>query len=252
VTSAGGNNGVVQRGSITDNVFDLQADGSGKGIVLNPGSTRGVREVLVSGNTLSNVGAGIQIGAHAFHIFLSENAFEAATVPQPVSNAGEESRGAFFPDRVGVGRINDVTNGLTPTVKETYAYSDQAARPRVYLEGLAGTSSPGIDFAFDHSNTRRAAIVATAPAGQNNLGVQLELFTKPDSGAGIKQRAILDAAGNLVWTSANYQEMIELGADPAAPAANKARLFLRDNGSGKTQLCVRFATGAVVVLATQP
>jgi hypothetical protein len=55
-----------------------------------------------------------------------------------------------------------------------------------------------------------------------------------------------------VWTSASYQELIELGADPSAPAANKARLFLRDNGLGKTQLCVRFATGAVVVVATQP
>jgi hypothetical protein len=40
-------------------------------------------------------------------------------------------------------------------------------------------------------------------------------------------------------------------AIPAAPAANKARLFIQDDGSGKTQLCVRFSTGAAVVLATQ-
>jgi hypothetical protein len=44
----------------------------------------------------------------------------------------------------------------------------------------------------------------------------------------------------------------ELGADPAAPAANGGVLYLRDNGAGKTQLCVRFATGAVQVIATQP
>jgi hypothetical protein len=45
----------------------------------------------------------------------------------------------------------------------------------------------------------------------------------------------------------------ELGevATPAAPGANKARLFVRDNGAGKTQLCVRFATGTVKVLATE-
>jgi hypothetical protein len=45
----------------------------------------------------------------------------------------------------------------------------------------------------------------------------------------------------------------ELGevATPPAPAANKARLFVRDNGAGKTQLCVRFATGTVKVLATE-
>ena len=40
--------------------------------------------------------------------------------------------------------------------------------------------------------------------------------------------------------------------DPAAPAANEALLYARDNGSGKTQLCVRFPTGAVQVLATEP
>ena len=43
--------------------------------------------------------------------------------------------------------------------------------------------------------------------------------------------------------------MREISA-PAAPGLNKARLFLRDNG-GFTQLCVRFNTGSVKVLATQ-
>lgn len=40
--------------------------------------------------------------------------------------------------------------------------------------------------------------------------------------------------------------------DSAAPAVNKAVLYSRDNGSGKTQLVVRFNTGAVQVLATEP
>lgn len=41
-------------------------------------------------------------------------------------------------------------------------------------------------------------------------------------------------------------------ADPAAPVADGMRLYARDNGAGKTQLCVRFNTGAIAVLATQP
>lgn len=49
-----------------------------------------------------------------------------------------------------------------------------------------------------------------------------------------------------------YITMEELSADASAPAANKAALFVRDNGSGKTQLCVRFNTGAIQVIATQP
>ncbi len=41
-------------------------------------------------------------------------------------------------------------------------------------------------------------------------------------------------------------------SDPAAPASNKAILYARDSGGGKTQLCVRFPTGAVQVIATEP
>ena len=41
-------------------------------------------------------------------------------------------------------------------------------------------------------------------------------------------------------------------SEPDAGAADTARLFLQDNGSGKTQLCVRFSSGATQVIATQP
>ena len=52
-----------------------------------------------------------------------------------------------------------------------------------------------------------------------------------------------------VYTNAFY----ELGeiANPAAPLANRARLFVRDNGAGKTQLCVRFRTGGVHIIKTE-
>ena len=41
-------------------------------------------------------------------------------------------------------------------------------------------------------------------------------------------------------------------SDPPAPSTNQAVLYIRDDTFGKTQLCVRFATGAIQVLATQP
>lgn len=49
-----------------------------------------------------------------------------------------------------------------------------------------------------------------------------------------------------------FVEMTEVPGSPISPAANNARLFVRDNGSGKTQLCVLFPTGAIQVLSTQP
>jgi hypothetical protein len=55
--------------------------------------------------------------------------------------------------------------------------------------------------------------------------------------------------GRILTT--RYHELVEIHT-PAAPGSNHARLFIRDNGNGKTQLCVRFHTGAVKVLATQP
>lgn len=59
----------------------------------------------------------------------------------------------------------------------------------------------------------------------------------------------LDTSGNAVIPG--YVEGAEI-TDPAAPAANSGRLYFRDNGAGKTQLVVRFATGAVQVIATEP
>lgn len=39
---------------------------------------------------------------------------------------------------------------------------------------------------------------------------------------------------------------------PAAPPANAYRMYSQDNGSGKTQLCVIFSSGAAQCFATQP
>lgn len=253
MTVVGPNRGVLGQGVIAGNLF-LGSGPGGKGIVFNPTPPALVRDVLIAGNHFLSMDVGIEMAnAGCQLISIQANSFQepdAAAVPPihgvvtPLVNNGVNFRGAFFPDRIGVGRVNDVAVAVP---KEIYAYSGQAARPRVYLQGVAGVSSPGVEFAFDNTNTRRAGIVATAAGA---AGVQLELFTKPD-GAGITQRAVLDRDGNMIWTSPSFQEMMEM-TEPAAPGADKARLFVRDNGAGKTQLCVRFGTGAVQVLATQP
>jgi hypothetical protein len=63
---------------------------------------------------------------------------------------------------------------------------------------------------------------------------------------------ITDALESFLENSAKGYELSEMTADPAAPAANKVRVFSRDNGAGKTQICALFPTGAVQVLATEP
>lgn len=46
-------------------------------------------------------------------------------------------------------------------------------------------------------------------------------------------------------------DIVETAA-PAAPPSNRARIYCRDNGAGKTQIVVRFPTGATQVMATEP
>lgn len=73
------------------------------------------------------------------------------------------------------------------------------------------------------------------------------------SGHGVHGIATSGWAGYFagrVYTS-KYHEMKEV-SPPAAPAANRGRIFMRNNASGKTQLCVRFSSGAIQILATQP
>lgn len=45
---------------------------------------------------------------------------------------------------------------------------------------------------------------------------------------------------------------IKMPTAPSAPAANSGVFFLQDNGAGKMQLCARFPTGAIQVIATEP
>jgi hypothetical protein len=212
-----------------------------KGIELNPTAGATADRWLISENLFVGFTTAVDLGPNVTGMMLGSNAYVANA--NNLTDASTGAKGATFLDRMGIG----VENGVAPT-KELHIRSTLAARPRIYLEGTAGASSPGVEFAFDSVNARRAALVGTA-AG--SAGVQLELFTKPDTGA-VTQRLVVDKDGNALWRSPNYQEMISVALDPGAPTPGRARLFMRDNGSGKTQFCVRFSTGAVHVLATEP
>lgn len=71
------------------------------------------------------------------------------------------------------------------------------------------------------------------------------------------QDSVALGRGSTTTTSLQVQiggrhiAMLEV-SDPAAAPVDGARLYARDNGAGKTQLCVRFATGATQVIATEP
>ena len=100
--------------------------------------------------------------------------------------------------------------------------ADPTAKPKTGVYGYANQDS-----------------TASAVYGLSPLGVAIRGHTASGYAGYFEGR---------VYTNAFY----ELGevATPAAPLANRARLFVRDS-AGKTQLCVRFHTGAVQVIKTE-
>ncbi len=76
-------------------------------------------------------------------------------------------------------------------------------------------------------------------------------FQAPIAGANatLTDRYSIETDSNLLM--GGFVEGTEQAA-PAAPAANGWRLFAQDNGAGKTQLMVIFATGAAQQVAIQP
>jgi hypothetical protein len=63
---------------------------------------------------------------------------------------------------------------------------------------------------------------------------------------------ILSIGGATPGTTGGALQMQEMAAAPAAPAADGVRIYAKDDGGGKTQLCARFATGAEQCFATEP
>lgn len=78
-------------------------------------------------------------------------------------------------------------------------------------------------------------------------------FWQMTGGLGLGGNLAVGTYASLAGTAgAGFLEAVEQSADPAAPAVNTGRLFFKDSGAGKTQLCVRFNTGATQVIASEP
>lgn len=102
--------------------------------------------------------------------------------------------------------------------------------------------------------------VSAAGINTNHTWIKTRLdsmfaFTSGTDPAGTADTAIVRSAANILGitngsTGGGALEFTRMTA-PATPAADKARIFARDNGSGKTQVCIILPDGVVTVLATQ-
>jgi hypothetical protein len=121
--------------------------------------------------------------------------------------------------------------------------------------GWAGVNSTGVQgYSNNGTGSLPAAKAKTGVygyAGQDNASQGV--WGHSPAGNGVVGSTATGYAGYFSGKvySTQFYELSEIGT-PAAPAANRARLFVKDNGAGKTQLCVRFHTGAVQVIKTEP
>ena len=190
------------------------------------------------------------------------NSTNATTIFSGVSVSGIALSGESG-SAIGVRGSSVTDTGVYGSSAATAVRGDSSDYIGVYGQstsyiGVAGFSSandrPGSSgqSAGDSTGVQGFSGAATLPAAKPKTGVYG--YAGQDSNSkGVYGESPAGYAGYFagkVYTT-KFHEMTEITA-PAAPGANKARLFLKDSGSGKTQLCVRFNTGAVQVLATQP
>lgn len=208
----------------------LRADGTtiiGNEIEGQPAESTQRNAILVSGLTSSINIIGNSIRDTAQHAILIDQQFNNAAVGtlRNVVILGNQFRDCYL-----AGAANAWVVNIT---------SDSAASK--LLSGITLAHNQFYD-------TRAGADVADFAYRVNVSAAELETFQLHNN-TNVGCAALSNLAEQAMLTG--YHELAEI-TDPAAAPANRGRLYVRDNGSGKSQLVVRFPTGAIQVVATEP
>lgn len=158
--------------------------------------------------------------------------------------------------------INKTGTGSGSALSVTSSGSSSA----ISVVRASGSTAPGIGVT-NASNATGQCIVITNPSTADSLeinqdaaGIGIDL-NKTNTGAGTCLDITNAGTGyGILVTQTGAAPAIGVTAEiefteqtaPAAPAANKARLFCQDNGAGKTQLMVLFPSGAAQQIAIEP
>lgn len=138
------------------------------------------------------------------------------------------------------------------------------AATTAYTTTPNASAATGIIYACSVTATTQVPMVGRKATTRafGNAGVSGSSFTFGSSGAMLVPEADLEQVlGSATKRFADIfsrryaaQEYIEFDemVDPAAPAADKGRLYMRDNGAGKTEIVAVFPSGAAQVIATEP
>jgi hypothetical protein len=144
---------------------------------------------------------------------------------------GSESAAAIRAEGANKGRALVAVVGLSGTAISAYSPDEL---------GVLARCPDGI--AVRGESETQIGMAGSGRVGVSGQGSEIGIAASSGGKAGVFGGTVLiNGVQDLVSQS-----------DPAAPEASNLRLFARDNGSGKMQFCIRFPTGAVQVIATEP
>jgi hypothetical protein len=127
-----------------------------------------------------------------------------------------------------------------PTFTTRHRSASPANSDIIYEESNNGRDSGSSDQEYAQKQVR----IDDVTAASEDATVLFDVVTAGTMGTVLS----LSGAGAVVN---GYEELTEQTA-PAAPAADKVRIYAKDTGGGKTTLCALFSSGAEQCFATQP
>lgn len=169
------------------------------------------------------------------------------------------SAGSHSATVIGIGAVVDGDNGVAvgsaASAGQTavgLGYDADAVSGGVAIGSSVDATFYAVAIGYQTQTTNWFAVSIgyQATAALNSVAIG-DLSSAPNIGSVALGASSVTTENNQIASGARHMEMSEV-IDPPAPGANKGRHYYRDNGSGKTQFCVRFPSGAVQVIATEP
>jgi hypothetical protein len=209
-------------------------------------------------------------------IWTADNTYDigasGATRPRSIYAAADilaqnNTSGFYLGASSDVAILRDEANALAlrrTTNPQTFRVYNTSTDASNYERGKFAWASNVLQIGTEKAGTGTARALDFQTDGATRFSVSATLREIIFNGDGRISRQtgfggiVFDSGNNITVgvssaaiTCEGYLQMPEQTA-PAAPAANRVRIYAEDNGSGKTRLMALFATGAAVQIAIEP
>jgi len=228
--------------------------GAGAGVFGYSALGHGLRGHTGSGRGVSGYSSGAGVGTRGESVNgIGVLGYSTSVQGVVGTSAGASGVGVQGSTGSGTGVYGSATSGVgvlgTGQGRPVFGDGGSSGYAAVTGRALAGTTGvlgySGADFVPNAK--AKTGVFGVAKQDTNSRGV----WGYSPAGHGIHGSTDTGFAGYFdgkVYTTKWY-ELAEI-SNPAAPLANRARIFVRDS-AGNTQLCVRFPNGGIKVLATE-